>query len=97
MDQDGRGSPDEAGAPDAADTIRRLRLLEGQVRGLQNMLAEGRDCTEILTQYLAVRAALEQVGTRLLEAEMARCLPGDSPGSQRIGEMLRLWLRVARR
>lgn len=45
-----------------ADVIRRLRRVEGQVRGLQQMLTEGRGCREIVTQLSAANKALEQAG-----------------------------------
>ena len=40
----------------------RLRRIEGQVRGIQKMLDEGRECEEMLTQTMAVRSAIDQVG-----------------------------------
>lgn len=77
------------------DMLLRLRRLEGQVRGLQRMLGERRDCAETLAQYLAVRAALDEIGARLLDAEIGRCLEGAGPQGERVRAMLRLWLRVA--
>jgi len=46
--------------------LKRLRRIEGQVRGLQKMIDEGRDCESIMTQLVAVRAAIEGVGTLVL-------------------------------
>ena len=40
----------------------RLKRVEGQVRGLQRMVEEERDCEAILTQLMAARAALDRVG-----------------------------------
>jgi DNA-binding FrmR family transcriptional regulator len=48
-----------------ADLIRRLRRVEGQVRGIQQMLTEGRDCRDIVTQLSAANKALEQTGFTL--------------------------------
>ena len=45
-----------------ADLTRRLRRAEGQVRGVQQMLAERRDCRDIVTQLSAATKALEQAG-----------------------------------
>lgn len=60
------------------DTItgltRRLKRAEGQVRGVQQMLAEGRDCREILTQLSAVTKALEQAGFLLVAAGLTWCV-----------------------
>jgi DNA-binding FrmR family transcriptional regulator len=62
--------PDET----VADLIRRLRRVEGQVRGLHQMLAEGRDCREIVTQMSAANKALEQAGFLLVAAGLTWCL-----------------------
>ena len=47
---------------DPARLMHRLRRLEGQVRGIQRMVEERRDCHEIITQLAAVRSAVDQVG-----------------------------------
>lgn len=46
--------------------IRRLRRIEGQVRGIQKMIGDGRDCESIITQLAAVRSAIEGVGTLVI-------------------------------
>ena len=53
--------------------IHRLRRLEGQVRGLQKMLEDERECKEVLTQLSGARAALEAVGEMILEAYLKDC------------------------
>jgi DNA-binding FrmR family transcriptional regulator len=50
-----------------------LRRIEGQVKGLQRMVAEERDCEEVLTQIMAVKAALDRVTQDLVAATMADC------------------------
>lgn len=57
-----------------ADVTRRLRRVEGQVRGLQQMLAEGRDCREVVTQLSAANKALEQAGFVIVAAGLTWCL-----------------------
>jgi DNA-binding FrmR family transcriptional regulator len=57
-----------------ADITRRLRRVEGQVRGLQQMLAEGRDCRDVVTQLSAAKRALEQAGFVLVAAGLTWCL-----------------------
>ena len=57
-----------------ADVTRRLRRVEGQVRGIQQMLAEGRDCRDIVTQMSAATNALEQSGFLLVAAGLTWCL-----------------------
>ncbi len=63
----------------------RLRRIEGQVRGIHGMLertaegSEGEPCDSLLTQILAVRAAVEQVGLLIMELHLQRCVLGDLP------------------
>jgi DNA-binding FrmR family transcriptional regulator len=56
------------------DLMRRLRRAEGQVRGVQQMLAEGRDCRDIVTQLSAVTKALGQAGFLLVAAGLTWCV-----------------------
>lgn len=56
------------------EVLRRLRRIEGQVRGLGRMVEEDRYCIDILTQIAAVRAALAQVGVQVLDAHARGCL-----------------------
>jgi DNA-binding FrmR family transcriptional regulator len=53
---------------------KRLRRAEGQIRGVQAMLAEGRDCRDVVTQLSAVINALERAGFRLVAAGLTWCL-----------------------
>jgi DNA-binding FrmR family transcriptional regulator len=64
----------ELGEETVADLIRRLRRVEGQVRGLQQMLIEGRDCRDVITQLSAANKALEQAGFVLVAAGLTWCL-----------------------
>ena len=57
-----------------ADLTKRLRRAEGQVRGVQQMLTEGRDCRDIVTQLSAVTKALDQAGFVLVAAGLTWCL-----------------------
>ena len=50
------------------DLSRRLRRVEGQVRAVEKMLKEGRDCREVVTQLSAATKALEQAGFVLIAA-----------------------------
>jgi DNA-binding FrmR family transcriptional regulator len=52
----------------------RLRRVEGQIRGLQRMTDEGANCEEVLTQLLAARSALDQVGLLIIRNYVDRCL-----------------------
>src|SRR5690606_41708797 len=62
-------------SPEARDRIRnRLRRIEGQVRGVQRMLDDGRDCQEIVQQLAAIRAAVQQAGLDVMRVYAAQCL-----------------------
>ena len=52
----------------------RLRRIEGQVRGIQKMVAEDRYCIDVLTQVNATRAALESVALQLLADHTEHCV-----------------------
>src|SRR5687767_5309513 len=75
----------------------RLRRIEGQVQGLQRMLDSGRECEEVLTQIMAVRSSLDQVGLMLIERHIERCILGDSKAdsevAREIGDVLKSWAR----
>jgi DNA-binding FrmR family transcriptional regulator len=58
----------------AAALLARLRRIEGQVRGLQRMLEEGRDCAEVAQQVAATRAALDRVAMDLIAAGLEQCV-----------------------
>ncbi len=60
--------------PSKEDLIQRLRRIEGQVRGVQGMLADERDCQEVLQQLAAVRSALQSVSRAFLQQYVASCL-----------------------
>ena len=79
-----------------ADLVTRLVRIEGQVRGVQRMLTEGRDCTDIVTQLNAIKAAVSSVGTTLAErcAHETLC-EGSSPKPPDVDRVLAL-LRATR-
>jgi DNA-binding FrmR family transcriptional regulator len=54
----------------------RFNRIEGQVRGISRMVAEGRYCIDILTQLQAVRAALTKVETTILQDHLNQCIEG---------------------
>ena len=54
--------------------LRRLRRIEGQVRGLQGMVDEDRYCIDVLTQISAVSRALQEVAIGLLDEHLGHCV-----------------------
>jgi DNA-binding FrmR family transcriptional regulator len=82
----------------AADLVRRLARIEGQVRGLQAMIRDGRECREIVAQLSAAGNALDQVGFKLLAAGMASCLTDPDRAAEQgfdPDELERLFLKLA--
>ena len=81
----------------AEDIATRLRRIEGQARGIQKMLEEERECEEMMTQTMAIRSALDQVGARLMEYHLERCVLRDITCDEGQMEDLRralsLWTR----
>jgi len=53
--------------------IKRLRRIEGQVRGLQTMIDEGRDCSDTLTQFTAASRAMDKAAFRFFSATYEQC------------------------
>ena len=78
--------------------INRLKRIEGQVRGLQKMIDNGRDCESILTQLAAVRSAIESVGALVLNNYMRFCFArGSEEESVNIDSLARalaIWGRL---
>ena len=54
--------------------IRRLKIIEGQVRGLQNMIKNGVYCIDIITQTSAIKQGLSNVEDTLMEGHLGHCL-----------------------
>jgi len=59
---------------DKDDLLRRLRRVEGQVRGLQQMIEDDRYCIDVLTQISAATKALQSVALGLLDDHMRHCV-----------------------
>lgn len=60
--------------PDQTPLLNRLRRIEGQVRGVAQMVADDRYCIDILTQVQAVKAALGRAESEILKRHAACCV-----------------------
>jgi CsoR family transcriptional regulator, copper-sensing transcriptional repressor len=60
--------------PNKEDYLRRLRRIEGQVRGLQKMVDDDQYCIDILTQVSAATKALQAVALGLMEDHLGHCV-----------------------
>jgi DNA-binding FrmR family transcriptional regulator len=74
------------------EIINRLKRIEGQIRGLQRMVEDQRECEAILTQLMAARAALDRVGLLVAENFVRDCVLTAEPdlAAQRVGRVLEL-------
>ncbi len=54
--------------------IKRLKIIEGQVRGLQNMIVEDKYCIDVITQTSAIKQGLSSIEDVLLEGHLGHCL-----------------------
>lgn len=80
------------------DLIRRLRRIEGQVRGIQQMLLDDRECRDVVAQVSAASKALDQVGFKLLATGLSTCLADPRLAEERgftLDEVERLFLKLA--
>ncbi|HUH13704.1 MAG TPA: metal-sensitive transcriptional regulator [Longimicrobiales bacterium] len=84
------------------EALKRLKRIEGQVRGLQRMVEEERYCADILTQISSVHEALRGVGKLLMRNHLAHCVTdalrsGEEAAAERAyQEVLDLMYRHAR-
>jgi DNA-binding FrmR family transcriptional regulator len=62
--------------------LRRLRRIEGQVRGVQGMVDDDRYCIDIVTQITAIEAALDKVSLELLQDHAKHCVIGAAEDEQ---------------
>ncbi len=78
--------------------VKRLKRIEGQVRGLQKMVSEERDCEDIVTQLAAVRSAIDNCGALVLNNYIQLCAPkGDGVHDEVYSSLVRVvgvWGRV---
>jgi DNA-binding FrmR family transcriptional regulator len=62
--------------------LKRLRRIEGQVRGVEKMVEEDRYCIDVVTQITAIESALDKVALELLEDHANHCVIGGDPSKQ---------------
>lgn len=79
------------------DILVRLRRVEGQVRGVQRLIEEGADCSQVVTQLSAAKGALDRVGFKLMSAGMRHCLDDeDNEASEaNFAELEKLFLKLS--
>ncbi len=75
--------------------INRLKRLEGQIRGLQTMIEDGKECDAVLTQVVAAKSALNQVGLHIIGYAMKRCVSdtGETTRDELVDEVVATCLK----
>ncbi|GIN85935.1 transcriptional regulator [Heyndrickxia sporothermodurans] len=79
--------------------INRLKRIEGQVRGIQNMIENDRYCVDILVQVSAINAALKKVSLNLLERHTHHCVTDaikNGDGDEAIQELMEVFERFSK-
>jgi DNA-binding FrmR family transcriptional regulator len=85
---EGSAATQPIGEQTQADVLLRLRRIEGQVRGIQRMVEENRDCRDVVVQLAAVKAAVASLNTLVAETYARECLCAGDPIEP--GEVARL-------
>jgi DNA-binding FrmR family transcriptional regulator len=78
--------------------LKRLKRIEGQIRGIQRMLIEDRECESLVTQLAAIRSAVESVGQLILTNYMNLCLhksrDNEESAVESLARVVAIWGRV---
>jgi len=97
--------PDQVSAPGYSEekelVLKRLRRIEGQVRGIQRMVEDDRYCIDVLAQVSAATAALQAVALLLLDEHLAHCVTnavkaGGAEAEQKLAEASAAIARLVR-
>jgi DNA-binding FrmR family transcriptional regulator len=93
-EQNAAGMQEHNGGP---EVVLRLKRIEGQIRGVQHMVEDGRQCGDILTQLLAIRSSLDQVALQVFNGQIEQCLPPaslDAATRRSLQESIKLWMKL---
>lgn len=78
--------------------LSRLRRAQGQLNGVINMIEEGRDCKDVVTQLAAVSKALDRAGFKIVATGLRECIAADTngnPAPMTEAELEKLFLALA--
>jgi DNA-binding FrmR family transcriptional regulator len=76
------------------NVLSRMKRIEGQVRGIQRMIEDGKECEDILVQVRAVRSALQSANKLILKRYMLRCYTETAQGDHDDHESLERFIKV---
>jgi len=74
--------------------VRRLKILEGQIRGLQEMIEKDTYCVDVITQTSAVKQGLSNIENMILENHLSTCVVKQIQGGdskKAVGEVLKVY------
>jgi CsoR family transcriptional regulator, copper-sensing transcriptional repressor len=87
-------------AKDQGSLLARLKKIEGQAKGIQEMVSEGRYCIDIVQQLSALSAATDEVALMVLENHIEGCVTEairDQRGEEQIRELMKTIRKAIRR
>lgn len=79
------------------EMLARLKKIEGQVRGVQKMIADGRGCSEVVIQLAAIKAAVNRVGLSVLACHLASSIEDDISQGKEINGSLNDFMEILKR
>ncbi len=88
--------------PDHKATLTRVNRIEGQVRGIKNMIEDGKYCVDILTQIKSIRSALKSLEHVILESHLNSCVMkaiksgSEKDSEEKISEIMELLKKSAK-
>jgi DNA-binding FrmR family transcriptional regulator len=88
----------ELGEETVQDLTRRLHRIAGQIRGIEQMLVDQRDCREVVTQVSAAAKALDQVGFLIVASGLEQCLSDPEAMAAKgyeLDDVQRMFLKLA--
>ncbi len=74
--------------------LKRLKIIEGQIRGLQKMINDGTYCVDVITQASAVKKAVSSFEDALLESHLSTCVVNQIKSGQHakaVGEVMKVY------
>ena len=78
--------------------LKRLKRVEGQIRGIEGMIENGRECESVITQLAAVRSAIDGVAGLILKNYMKICFKGETAPEcidiESLARAIAIWGRV---
>ena len=84
--------------PTIQDILNRLRRVEGQIRGIQQMLVDKRECRDVVTQISAASKALDQAGFKLVASGLTYCVNEPERAAQEgyaIEDVQKMFMKLA--